>query len=369
MPKVKPPELPPGIEPDPRHAGRYRVRFTDQEGRRHRYGSGLALGAARDLLARKKAEVLEGRYQPKRRKDPRLAEFIATYLKLVEGRHRDRETQIAKGNLWTRAIGDKRLSEIRADHIEAVLAGRASDGRAPATLNRDLAFIRRVLNVAIDHELLDANPSRPVKKYPEDNRREIFLTPEEEARLMAELDVTGRAIVQIALLTGARRGNVVGLRWSEVDLANLRITFRWTKSGKPYHVPITDKLAELLRSLPTRLKGEWVFGDSSNAEPMKGARFYADVFKPAATRAGLDGFRFHDLRHTVGSRLVMAGVDLITVKELLGHRTLATTERYAHLADEHKRQAMKRLARYQTVTKSVTARRRARSGRSSERAL
>jgi integrase len=360
----KPTRLPVGIECDPRNPGRYRVRYSDQNGRRCRAGADLTLRQARDLLAEKKREVRRAALsdEPTESAEPvrpskaakgsepvsppdetALGEFISLYLDLTEGHHRDRGGQIQKAALWSKALGSTLVSAIGPEHMQQVIADRARQGKSPATLNRDLAFIRRVLNVAIDHRLIDFNPCRRVKPRREDNRRERFLTPEEECRLLAELDDQGRAIVTVAMLTGARRANVFGLRWENVDLPQRRICFRWTKSGRPYHVPMTDTLIRLLAALPSLGQSEWVFPDTTGRAPMKAERFYVARFVPAVRRAGLKGFRFHDLRHTTAARLVMAGVDLVTVKELLGHRSIATTERYAHLSDAHKRAAMARL--------------------------
>jgi integrase len=151
-------------------------------------------------------------------------------------------------------------------------------------------------------------------------------------------------LVLVALNTGLRRGELLQLRWRDVDLARKDLTVRGegAKTGQTRHVPMNTEITDVLKKWrPADADAEWcVFSGGSTTTPLTEARkAWAVVLKKAKIRV----FRFHDLRHTFASKLVMAGVDLNTVRELLGHRKISMTLRYAHLAPQHKADAVERL--------------------------
>ena len=147
-----------------------------------------------------------------------------------------------------------------------------------------------------------------------------------------------RPILITALNTGMRKEEILSLKWEEnVDLRHGFLLLDRTKNGERREIPINATLRAALQGLTRRLDSPYVFFD-----PLTGKR-YRDVkrsFASACRRAGIKDFRFHDCRHTFASQLVMAGADLMTVKELLGHKTLAMTLRYSHLAPAHRRRAV-----------------------------
>jgi integrase len=177
-----------------------------------------------------------------------------------------------------------------------------------------------------------------------------FLTVEEAQALVSVCDEHLRPIVITALHTGMRRGEILSLTWDNVDLVNGFITLTETKNGEKREVPIDGTLRETFNRLPRR----FVEKDGKDGEKVKElvpSLFHdPDTLKPygsvkrsfatAMKTAKITGCRFHDLRHTFASQLVMAGVDLTTVKELLGHKDIKMTLRYAHLAPAHKRNAI-----------------------------
>jgi integrase len=137
-----------------------------------------------------------------------------------------------------------------------------------------------------------------------------------------------------------RKGEILNLRWDQVDLKHGFILLEVTKNGERREIPINETLRQNLETQPRHIKSSYVFWYGEVGRP------YGEVtksFNSAVRRAGIKDFTFHDLRHTFASHLVMAGVDLTTVKELLGHKTLTMTLRYAHLAPGHKAKAVELL--------------------------
>lgn len=183
------------------------------------------------------------------------------------------------------------------------------------------------------------NPVAHVKPLRVENRRLRYLSHEEKARLLRVADEDLRPLLITALHTGLRRGELFALTWQDVDFQQGVIRVVQSKSGKPREIPMTETLRETLQHLPRRLGSDSVF-------PGKTGRGLVDIrkrFRRALQEAGIEGFVFHDLRHTFASHLVMAGTDLVSVKEFLGHADLKMTLRYAHLAPDYKREAICRL--------------------------
>jgi integrase len=269
----------------------------------------------------------------------------------------------------------KPLAEVSAWAIEKHKVARLKEGLNPATVNRDLVRIKAALSKAVEWRMLPDNPLRSVKRAKgEDNSRIRFLSAAEEKALRKTLEArektarTRRAsaeewraergreafpafggyvdhlepLILVALNTGMRRGELTSITWQDVDLQAKRVTVRagYAKSGKARHIQLNSEAIDVLK----RWKGKHAKGK----EP-KG-RVFA-IASPKTAWAGLmaaakiSEFRFHDLRHTFASKLMMAGVDLNTVRELLGHGDIKMTLRYAHLAPEHKAAAVELLVK------------------------
>ncbi len=208
------------------------------------------------------------------------------------------------------------------------------------TSNKVLNVLKHIFSKAVDWEMVEADVLKRVRKVKllqENNRRLRYLSVEECAALVSACDDHLKPIVITALNSGMRRGEILSLTWDRVDLRHGFILLDRTKNGERREIPINKTLRAALQGLTRRLDISYVFYD-----PQTG-KAYHDVkksFHTALKRVGIRDFHFHDLRHTFASHLVMAGVDLTTVKELLGHKTLTMTLRYAHLAPAHKVKAI-----------------------------
>jgi integrase len=210
--------------------------------------------------------------------------------------------------------------------------------RAAASVNRELEILSKVFTMAEDNGMVASNPCRKVNKLRQDNRRTRYLTAEEERRLMSAL--TGRRaylrpIVVLALNTGMRRGEILGLEWRNVDLTRGLIYVTNTKSGKDRVIPLNQAAQSALESV--KQTGQRVF----DVDWIKVA------WMAALKDAKISDFRFHDLRHTAATRLADAGTDAFTIAAILGHSTIQMSARYTHATDERKRRALENMSRSQ----------------------
>lgn len=211
-----------------------------------------------------------------------------------------------------------------------------------------------LFNVAIADGKADTNPVLRRFFVKENNQRVRYLTEDEEKKLREAIGETEWPKVAFAFLTGFRQGNQFRLKWEDVNFDAGTVCARKSKSGEDYNVPMNDDLRTLLAALPSRLRSEWVFPSETGKTPLDAKNYMHRVYSPAVEAAGIKDFRWHDLRHTFASRLAMAGVDVRTIQELMGHKTLAMTMRYAHLSASHKRDAVQKLNRPKTEAATDT---------------
>jgi integrase len=239
--------------------------------------------------------------------------------------------------------------------------------RSGGAVNRYLATLSHVFTVAVkDLHLLDRNPVRDITKPKEARGRVRFLSDDERDALLKACEASTwkplRALVLLAISTGARRGELVGLRWDDVDLKAGTAIVHETKNGEPRILPLVGKSLEALRELKLQnsARSDYVFPhpnglDDREARELKREVGDEDADDPtyyhfdahwydAVERAGLENFRFHDLRHTTASYLAAQGASLLVIAEVLGHKTLAMVKRYSHLTASHKTSVMKKLA-------------------------
>ncbi len=304
--------------------------------RRYRGPGGTTKKQAEYVQAKCKADVREGRYfDVAKTSAVTFDDMVTEYLKWTEINKRSaRRDTISAGHL-TRALGGRRISHITPKDIEDYKRTRVSRVSG-ATVNRELACLKHMFNLAIKWGMATKNPVIQVKFFREPRGRLRVLTQGEEERLVAAACAHLKSIIVTALNTGMRRGEILNLTWQDVDFGQNVLTIRHSKSGEMRQIPMNQRMVRLLGSMAERKRGQFVFCH-------RDGRPYVDIkgsFNAAVKRAGLPYCRMHDCRHTFASRLVMNGVDIVTVKELLGHKTLAMTMRYSHPAPEHKRWAI-----------------------------
>ena len=224
--------------------------------------------------------------------------------------------------------------------------------RSDASVNREMSCLHHIFTKAIEWEMIEQNPFSKGKSLilKENNKRLRFLNEDEILKLVEACPGYLKNIVECALNTGMRRGEILGLKWSQIR--NGFIYLKETKTSNPRQIPINDTLDEMFKRIKSEqnpsknvigLDGKPVKGFKSdyvfcrNGKPYK---YITNTFNAGAKRAGIEDFTFHDLRHTFASQLIMKGGSSKDVQELLGHKTMSMTLRYAHLSQDHKRKAV-----------------------------
>ncbi|MEI7606403.1 MAG: tyrosine-type recombinase/integrase [Rhodospirillaceae bacterium] len=234
------------------------------------------------------------------------------------------------------AWGHRSLSDLRSGEVQAMIDGIVAEGCRPATANRFLALVRHLYNLAVQWELAERNPAKGIQQFREPSGRERYLTRDEIAALVqavdADPDPIGAAAVLFLLLTGARLGEVLTVRWSDIDLATGAWCLPDTKSGRPLDRPLSAVAVALLQRLPRLGDDAPVFLDPRTRTFRKDLRAVWDRARKAARLANV---RLHDLRHTYASILVTQGTPIYTVQRLLGHSSPVVTQKYAHLDRAH----------------------------------
>jgi integrase len=298
---------------------------------------------AEAYLGKVQAAKREGRYHDvfdvKRETQVIFKDLAARYVENYQGQKCFYRLKYYLVDEYRATFGDRRLSEISYLELgtyrnrRKATPTRAGKPRADATVNRELSTLRHMLNKAVEWGMLENNPSNKGSRLmlKENNHRLRFLSGAEIDALLKACSPHLKPIIETALLTGMRRGELLSLKWEQIRNGFIYLTE--TKSGKGRQIPVNKRMEEVLREVRrgNQLKSPFVFCD------IQGRRFYQvrRSFITACRKAGIEAFRFHDLRHTFASQLVMRGASLKAVQELLGHADLKMTMRYAHLSQEH----------------------------------
>lgn len=281
-----------------------------------------------------------------------LRDVIADYLVSVEPVKRSYRDDARYGAAWTERFGARTLDDITAGDVEKIKADRLASV-SPATVNRELAFLKRVFNVAMRDGKSERTPFAKLRLLPEPSGRTRYLSDDEESALLRALPADAdRDRVTVLLHTGLRKSEFLGLRWRDLDLKAGVLTIPRSKNGETRHVPMTSTVRAILARRARPLNGAaLVFPNAVGGPDLR----WAEKTFPAAVKAAkIEGFRLHDTRHTFASRLAMEGTDLLTLKELGGWKSLPMVQRYAHLAPSHRREAIERLVSRRPRPERVT---------------
>lgn len=352
------------------------ITYIGIDGKQYFESSKSSLRAdAEYILACRRKDIGEGK-EPVITRIPNysLSQLSEKYLDFVKVQ-RSFDSKKIFIKLLVKEFGTILLKNFNLMMIEQYQSKRLFDGKKPATVNRVIATLKHMFTKAAEWEMITEDTYKKIKKVkfiPENNRRLRYLSREEWQSLINAAEPHLKPILITALNTGMRKGQILSLKWDNVDLKHGFILLDRTKNGERLELPINDTLKNTLQGITRRLDVSYVFYDQKNGRPFKDVkRSFSTALKRVETLKcsecsyqktrikskdnagncpkcgiklivlkGIQDFHFHDLRHTFASHLIMAGVDITTIKELLGHKTLTMTLRYAHLAPSHKVKAV-----------------------------
>lgn len=276
---------------------------------------------AERIYAKSFTEIQEGEWFEKQKaKSITFQEMTEKYLQKyyrIRDEHTVKRLLPIFGHLTLAGTTTEMISDYRDERLKTV---------KPATVYQELSLMRRMFNVARrEWKWTKENPVADLSFYVGNkNARDRWLTLEEEQNLLdcATNPYWLRDLLILALHTGMRRGEILNLKWQDIDFSRKLIIIQKSKNGEKRSIPMSKTLCSILEAKKVR--------DISGRVFPLAVRSLRDAFYKTLKKAGLENFRFHDLRHTFATRLVQNGVDLYKVKELLGHKTLTMTMRYAH---------------------------------------
>lgn len=340
----------------------YYLRY-DRDGvlKMHKIGryEDVTFAAAKKAAQRLRSQVVMGgdpaAAKADRKAVPLYAELAAMHMADAKLHQRSFSTTEAyvRNHLIPR-FGNVRLTDIDSRAVAQWLAKKREEGLAPATVLKIKMIFQRSFELGARWGVAgcDKNPVRLVKTGPVNNARERFLSAEEAARLVEAARGSRNpllpAIIQLLLLTGMRVSELLSARWENVDVDRKTLFVPTSKTGRSRHVPLAQAALEIIGGLPRRDKAVYLF-----PSPKKANAHLTDIkhgFQEARRKAGLEGTRVHDLRHTSCSFLISAGIDLFTAGKILGHATIQSTQRYSHLANSTLLAAVEAGAAKQVVT-------------------
>ena len=302
---------------------------------------------AEKIYAKRLTEITEGKWFPNEARKRTFEEVKERYMaehskiyKTLKSSRRDEGAFKCLSNIF----GSLMLAEITSAKISDYQSLRIREGVKPATILRELSILRHAINLAVQWEWVEKNPFSKVKLEQPNNKIERWITIEEEKRLLDASLPWLKDIIIFALNTGMRQDEILSLQWSQVDLFRRTVSLLITKNKEKRTTPLNQTVYELLKdNSKVRHISGYVF--PSQAGTKIDASNLLKTFYSARKRADLEDVRFHDLRHTFATRLVQAGVDLSVVKELLGHKSITMTMRYAHHNPESLRHGVEVLDR------------------------
>jgi len=295
---------------------------------------------ARAKLAERKKQIRLGQLDMIENDIPTLEEFTIDYLVYQRDVKQKRSWGKDEAHMkrFNSIFGERKLSDINVKDIDDYKLNRLKEVK-PATVNRELSVLRHLLFLAKKwKKFFSDNPVSESGLLTEHNLKERILKPEEEERLLSCSANHLKPILITALNTGMRKGEVLSLKWADIDLEQNLILVRHTvsKSKKPRLIPISSALRRLL--VEQKLKTSW--NDYVFLNPEGNPYLRPDAlkrcFEGACRRANIVGLRFHDLRHTAATRMIERGANIVAVSKILGHADIKTTMRYAHPEDSLK---------------------------------
>jgi site-specific recombinase XerD len=319
-----------------RKPGEWWIRYVDAQGRYRREKAGTK-GAAIDLVRKRKTDALIGKKLPEklRRATVTFADIARDALAYSKAHKLTYGDDVARMERILNWFRDRSADSVTPQEIERHFEECIEQEEwAASTVNHYRSLLSLTYRLAIRNGKASSNPARSTRHRREDNSRVRYLTPEEDLKLrkvIAENWTQHMPELDLALHTGMRLGEMYGLTWDNVNFTGRILTIPRSKNGERRHVRLNSVAVAALVAFAGRGNGTGPVIRNAQGEPLCGPRYW---FEKAIQKAGIEGFHWHDLRHTFASRLTMAGVGLRAVQDALGHKSVAMTVRYSHLAPD-----------------------------------
>lgn len=340
--------LPPHLRKD--NAGYFLDYSVKEGGRRVRKRVRLGfipLVQAKKVLAQNMVDLVAGRYLVGDQSKVTLAEAADSFLAYSKSRKKSHRNDIPIVARFKVYFANKALESLTPDLVEAYINQRRSDGQlnhrgkpiSGTSLNKEIACLKTIVRRAMLNGQISRNPILGVRKFKE-IPRDRTLTNEEYQRLLDVCPRRLQPIIQLAYATGMRCGEVLGLKWTQVDFKNkvLVLEALETKTLEKREIPLNESLLGLLQQVPRTLGSPYVF--TFKGQPMKSIK---TAFKRICRKAGIENFRFHDLRHCAVTNFRKAGVSDSVIMSISGHKTHAVFRRYDRVDREDRQNALRKV--------------------------
>jgi integrase len=328
------------------------IRYTSANGTYHREKAGSKARATK-LYHLRKGQALQGKLPELRKRAIPFAELVDSAIAYVEAKYARPADDVSRLNVVKEWFAGRGAENITPAEIRAALSEAAGKNKwSPSTANHHHNMICLAYRLGIEAEKIKESPiHRKVRKEAENNSRVRFLTPEEEKKLRESIRsnpfwAPHEPELDLAIATGLRRGSMYAATWENIDETDRTLTIPRTKNGDPITLPLNQDAIRALSVFRSRGDGT---GRIVRNSAGKSLAYNSDWFVPAVRASGIKPFRWHDCRHTFASRLRQAGVPLANIAELLGHKGLTMTKRYAHLGISNLHEAVSRIASSTTV--------------------
>jgi len=302
------------------------------DGKQTRTAIGTSRKTAITSLQKKNVEIAEGKHLDKI-PSVKFEDWSKEYLQLYSKYNRSCSKDEYNMKTLDEAFGGKYLNKITRQDVENF---NNSGSASPIVTNRRLALLRALFNRAISHKKATENPVTNIKFYPENKRLRYLNEDEIEIVLKTCTDERLKIVLIIAIYAGLRKTELFSLKWDDINFTQGVIRILRSKNGETRYVPMNSLVREALENAPRDSKNPYIFymGEKDRQKDIR------KEFDKLLKVCKIKDFHFHDLRHTFASQLVMKGVDLYTVAQLLGHKSLQMTARYSHLSPDYLKKVM-----------------------------
>ena len=317
------------------------INYVDNQGKRHQVKAGRVKAEAQEMLNKILSDLHKEKIEgPSKVEDKLFSEFVKEYKQYAE-KNKKKSTYDADKytcEVLSGHFGAKQLSQVSVKDVQ-LYKDQLSITKAHGTVNRMMALLKGMFTKAIEWGYARENPVKKVKLFKLNNARIRYLNPTEHKNLLMHCDKSIKPFVTLAIHTGMRKSELYDLTWNDVDLEKNTIHVKESKNGEGRFIPIDATAKTVLEDLSKvrHINSQDIFYDLVN---------FRRLWEAALMKASITNFHFHDCRHTFASYAVMSGMDLRTLQDIMGHKTMTMTLRYSHLSQPHKMTAMQNMDNY-----------------------